>query len=32
MKVSVAALSDGGIEINGVIAPTDRIGALELAS
>jgi hypothetical protein len=32
MKLRVAALLDGGIEINGVITPTDDVGALELAS
>ena len=32
MKLKATALLDGGVEINGVIAPTDDVSALELAS
>ena len=32
MKLKATALLDGGVEVNGVITPTDHVGALELAS
>jgi hypothetical protein len=32
MKLKAIALLDGGVEFNGVIASTDEVGALELAS
>jgi len=32
MKLKATALLDGGVEVNGVSASTDKLGALELAS
>ena len=32
MKLKATALLDGGVEVNGVVAPTNEVGALELAS
>jgi site-specific DNA recombinase len=32
MKLRASALLDGGVEVNGIIAPVDEVGVLELAS
>jgi hypothetical protein len=32
IKLKAVALLDGGVEFNDVIASTDKVGALELAS
>jgi hypothetical protein len=32
MKLKATALLDGSVEVDGVIAPTDEVSALELAS